>query len=667
MGQGQFGQVFCAMHRKTGKLFALKNLEHERFPTHQFLRELRFLLSLQHPNIVTCHAIEHTKTGRYLVMDYCEGGTLRSLMVDDVALPLSQSIQIVTDVLQGLACAHKQGIVHCDVKPENILLTLRSKGWMAKISDFGIARLNKEVYSQSTGNTGSPAYMAPERFYSQYSAASDIYAVGVLLFELLAGHRPFSGTPKALMAAHLNESVICPDIIPAGLQGVINIALQKLPARRFQSAMEMLDAMQSVINRIEGFWEKAVSLETPLLLLRQEVPYYDSNPQMKEVFSYAVESLVGVVPMNHYPSLIGCTGATNFTYRAIAPISHAGETVTGGTREKAPEGPNILKSQAIKWRSLRLPEPIHHVLPVPQGYFLATRRTIYWVDIWGKSETSPSFQRSQADAQSTPTSPSAQPIYTLEQDCIAAIDPGGHWLALVTDFRRVQGQKEDVSTLSFHALPRRPVAMALSQASSRLRFAGRAKTLLKAIALDTRHVAIIADSPHPKSKQDEYREGIYHGFTHSSDRSLIDKTMKRATYIEVFTRRGQCIALKYLPICLGRIITTPHPYRLLATDRADPTSVVCIDLKPFRIQRFALDIKPQFLAATNWGYIVADVQGNIVFLDTSGYIVSALHGPPHLTAMTFLDPQWLFLSTWNDGKGVLYTLDLKQQMTNWVF
>ena len=492
------------MHRRTGKLFALKNLEQERFPTNQFLRELRFLLSLQHPNIVTCHAIEHTRTGRYLVMDYCEGGTLRSLMMDEVAIPLTQSIQIVSDVLQGLASAHKQGIVHCDIKPENILLTLRSKGWIAKISDFGIARLSQEVYSQNTGNTGSPAYMAPERFYSQYSVASDIYAVGILLFELLVGHRPFTGTPKALMAAHLNESVMCPDIIPAGLQGVIHTALQKLPARRFQSATEMLEAIQSVVGRMEGFWEKGVSPDAPLLLLRQAIPYYDSSPQMQEVFQYAVGALDGLVsprlgtsgqqPDGHshngrsarsleqYPSLLGCSGATHFTYRAIAPIDPAGEDANGSVTKETPTRITFLKGQDMGWRSLQLPEPIHQLLPAPQGYFLSSRRTIYWVDTWGKWKMASSDNVAPSNSQASPESSGVQPIYQLKQDCIAAVEPGGNWIALVTDFRRANQQKEKVSTLSFHPLPCRSVSMKLPKSLIRLRIAGRAQTLLKAIA-----------------------------------------------------------------------------------------------------------------------------------------------------------------------------------------
>lgn len=623
-------------------------------------------------------------------MDYCEGGTLRSLMVDDIAIPLAQSIRLVADVLRGLACAHQQGIVHCDIKPENILLTMQAKGWMAKISDFGIARLNQEVYSQSTGNTGSPAYMAPERFYSQYSAASDIYAVGILLFELLVGRRPFTGTPKALMAAHLNESVVCPNEIPAGLQGVINTALQKLPARRFQSALEMLDSIESVVDRIEGLGGQISNIAEPLLILRQEIPYYDSTPQVKEGARYVVESFDGLQPGNvspgktasnghapHlcHPSHLGYIGTTNFTYRAIAPSHPTGAASPDAPSPELPANTpstgriteqSFLKDASLGWRSLRLPEPIQQLLPAPQGYFLTTRSTIYWVDTTGGSGVQ---SLTGSDAPLELETLTAQPIYELEQDCIAAIEPSGHWLALITDFRQMQQQAGGFSTLSFHPLPRRPRPMALPQSSIRLRVAGRAKKLLKAIALDRRHVAIISDGPHPKAKQKKKKAPESSQAASSSllHPNPIPDTMSRATYIEVFTRRGQRIALQYLPMCLGQIITTPEPYRLLATDQYDPTSVLCIDLKPFRIQRFVLDIKPQFLAATDWGYIVADKQGNIIFLDTSGYAVSALHGPSHLTAMTFLAPQWLFLSTWKDDKGFLYTLDLKQQMTNWVF
>lgn len=240
VGQGQFGQVYCAVHRPTGRLVALKNLNRDRLTTHRFLRELRFLLSLEHPNIANCHALEQSATGRQLVLDYCEGGTLRQLMEQGVALTLAEILTLITEVLAALDHAHSQGIVHCDIKPENILLFVVPGGWQAKISDFGIARLSQEMRdNDQTGATGSPAYMAPERFYRQHSASSDLYAVGVLLYELLVGERPFTGTPSQLMVAHLNQPPVIPAVLPDPLQSFLRKTLQKLVARRHRSAAAM--------------------------------------------------------------------------------------------------------------------------------------------------------------------------------------------------------------------------------------------------------------------------------------------------------------------------------------------------------------------------------------------------------------------------------------------
>ncbi|MGL4376878.1 MAG: protein kinase domain-containing protein, partial [Microcoleaceae cyanobacterium] len=114
VGQGQFGRVYCASVRRiagkdpgsTTKLVALKELSHQRAPTSEFLRELWFLITLQHPNIVTCRALEHTATGRYLVMDYCEGGTLRALMEQERPLRLMEGLELILGVLGGLEYAH---------------------------------------------------------------------------------------------------------------------------------------------------------------------------------------------------------------------------------------------------------------------------------------------------------------------------------------------------------------------------------------------------------------------------------------------------------------------------------------------------------------------------------------------------------------------------------
>ncbi|MBD2177237.1 serine/threonine protein kinase [Pseudanabaena sp. FACHB-1998] len=237
VGRGQFGKVLCARVRETGKLVALKELEHKRFPTSKLLRELRFLLTLQHENIVSCTALVHHQNFRYLVMDYCEGGTLRDLM-NYAKLSFRQCFTLINDILLGLEHAHAANIIHCDIKPENVLLKITAQGWQAKISDFGIARLSQEIDAEGN-NTGSPGYMAPERFYGQFSAGSDIYAVGIILYELLLGKRPFTGMPSELMNAHLNQRVIIPESLPRSLQTIISKSLEKLPKRRYSSAKEM--------------------------------------------------------------------------------------------------------------------------------------------------------------------------------------------------------------------------------------------------------------------------------------------------------------------------------------------------------------------------------------------------------------------------------------------
>ncbi|MGL5943071.1 MAG: serine/threonine protein kinase [Waterburya sp.] len=246
VGRGQFGKVFVAIERQSGNLVALKELNQKQLSTSSFLRELHFLVTLEHFNIVTCKALEHYQNNRYIVMDYCEGGTLRNLIDSPYKLTLDQSLKLIIDILAGLKFAHEKGIIHRDIKPENILLQISdNRSWTARISDFGIAKLHQEINPQAImGDTGSPAYMSPEQFYGRYSYSCDLYAVGVILYELVVGKRPFGGMPKELMAAHINQPVIIPKTIPFILRSAIAKSLQKLPHRRFQSAEEMLKSLQ---------------------------------------------------------------------------------------------------------------------------------------------------------------------------------------------------------------------------------------------------------------------------------------------------------------------------------------------------------------------------------------------------------------------------------------
>lgn len=241
VGQGQYGQVYLAYSPLPGELVALKALHPQRFPTRDFLRELRFLLGFNHPQVVRCYTLDYWQGRRCLVMDYGEGGTLRGLLEQEQHLPLLLALDLTAEILAGLNYIHGQGIIHCDIKPENILLRLTRQAWRAQILDLGVARVQAE--EESAGHTGSPAYMAPERFYGQYSPTSDLYAVGILLFEMITGERPFRGTPLELMSAHLSQAPEISPGLPFLVQTLLRKALSKLPQKRYQTATEMSQAV----------------------------------------------------------------------------------------------------------------------------------------------------------------------------------------------------------------------------------------------------------------------------------------------------------------------------------------------------------------------------------------------------------------------------------------
>ncbi len=252
-GRGQFGRVLCAYHIASRSLVALKELDKYRFPTHKLLRELRFLIGLTHPNIAKCFTLLHRDEHRYLVLEYCEAGTLRDLMRCSDLLSARQRVSLVIDLLRGLQYAHNLQIVHCDIKPENVLLQLSNDGWRVKVSDFGIAHLLEEEEKHTGSRTGSPAYMAPERFYGKFSYGSDLYAVGIILYELFTHQRPFEGTVEELMTAHLNQRPPHLEQLPVPLRGIVQKALAKLPAQRYSSAEAMISALEGAIADLPDY------------------------------------------------------------------------------------------------------------------------------------------------------------------------------------------------------------------------------------------------------------------------------------------------------------------------------------------------------------------------------------------------------------------------------
>ncbi len=454
IGQGQFGRVYCAVNRQTGKFVALKDLNLQRFPTHRFLREFSYLVSLRHPNIVSCQAIEHHGTGRYLVMDYCEGGTLRDLMNAEGELTLKCRLDLIIDILLGLEHAHQHKIIHCDIKPENILLNVTAQGWTARISDFGIARVIQEAQnlSQGDGYTGSPAYMAPERIYGKYSYGTDLYSVGIMLYELIVGERPFSGLPGDLMLAHLNQRVAIPDTVPNSLKVIIQKALEKLPKRRFTSAQAMITRLRHCANLLTVEPRQRVLSPPSLLPKSNQVKRLDKTPLTAPVFHLAVQS----------ENVFLAVG--NRLYCRI--YSDAS-----------------LKRILIEQELFSLADPIVELNVRPQGCFVLTRSAS------SNSSAQYTLYCFNVSLSLGKASPEIQQVFSpiSTNQFIHSIDLQGRWLALA-----YQTDKEEASNyLEFFKFPN------LSSINSPIQFS----YLPQLIPLDNRHgIALFCYDSYDKSK-----------------------------------------------------------------------------------------------------------------------------------------------------------------------
>ena len=263
MASGSMGAVYKAERVPVGKVVAVKFL-HASFANDsefqaRFDRETRVMSKLAHPNCVSVVDFGVWKDEPYIVMDYVAGTTLRAREDTGGRVPVTQALQLARQIAAGLAHAHSQGIVHRDIKPANIMITDEiGHGERVRILDFGLARLRGNVGRDATQTNvvvGTPNYMAPEQTVpgGTIDARTDIYAVGVVLFEMIAGERPFRaedtmqllGMHRAAPIPKLADRVADLDL-PDGLQELIEKAMAKSPADRYQSAIELAGALDAV-------------------------------------------------------------------------------------------------------------------------------------------------------------------------------------------------------------------------------------------------------------------------------------------------------------------------------------------------------------------------------------------------------------------------------------
>jgi TolB-like protein len=253
LGRGGMAVVYLAQDHKHHRPVALKILRPDlavALGSQRFLREIQIAASLAHPHILPLYDSGEADWRLYFVMPFVEGESLRARLEREGSLPLENALQIAQQVLAALGYAHSHGVLHRDIKPENILL----EGDQAVVADFGIARAVSKAGGErltDTGMTlGTPAYMSPEqaRAETNLDGRSDLYSVGCVLYEMLAGEPPFTGpTAQAVLARHAVSPVASlrtvRTTVPERLERTIERALAKMPADRFADAHEFAAAL----------------------------------------------------------------------------------------------------------------------------------------------------------------------------------------------------------------------------------------------------------------------------------------------------------------------------------------------------------------------------------------------------------------------------------------
>jgi serine/threonine protein kinase len=256
LGKGGMGKVYKAEHTGIGRTVALKVL-HARLggskeAKERFQREARASGRLSHPNIVEVSDSGELEDGSlYLVMEALEGEPLGARLERDKRIPWPEALMMIRGVLSGLQHAHNKGVVHRDIKPDNIFLALKDGELVVKILDFGIAKLyagnaDDPATTRAGLTVGTPAYLSPEQAVGgAITPASDIYSTSIVLYEMLTGRPPFlDDDPLTMLTAHVSRdpppfAEVAPDLqMPPGLEAVINHGLAKVSAERISSASE---------------------------------------------------------------------------------------------------------------------------------------------------------------------------------------------------------------------------------------------------------------------------------------------------------------------------------------------------------------------------------------------------------------------------------------------
>src|SRR5215831_11707885 len=272
LGSGGMADVYLAEDQELGRRVALKLLDDRHAADEQFVerfrREAQNAAGLNHPNIVSIFDRGQAEDTYYIAMEFLDGRTLKELVVSRGAAPINVAIEYARQILSALRFAHRHGIVHRDIKPHNVLVDSEGR---VKVTDFGIARAGTSQMTETGSIVGTAQYLSPEQAQGrQVDQRSDLYSLGIVLYELLTGKTPFDGeTPVEIAMKHLSNtpsppSKLRPDV-PPELDMVVMRALSKNPDDRYQSA----DEMEGDLDRVaRGARVAATTVDTATQVMR---------------------------------------------------------------------------------------------------------------------------------------------------------------------------------------------------------------------------------------------------------------------------------------------------------------------------------------------------------------------------------------------------------------
>jgi serine/threonine protein kinase len=287
LGRGGMGVTYKAFDVDLQYAVALKVIS-ERYLSNdtvrlRFLRQARAAASVRHPNVATVFHLGRTGKNYFYAMEYLEGETLEHLVNRSGQLEVKLALEIATQVTAGLAAIHKQQLVHRDIKPSNIMVSFEEGGAVtAKIIDLGLAKTIDEQGSQTAISmpgafAGTPRFASPEQFAGVgVDIRSDLYSLGAMLWKVVTGDAVFTGSPAELMYQHQHAPLPLEKLegVPQPVAVLLEKLLEKDPARRFQSPVELLDAIPKITGAIDA--RRTITRES-----LQKRPPVDSHPETR--------------------------------------------------------------------------------------------------------------------------------------------------------------------------------------------------------------------------------------------------------------------------------------------------------------------------------------------------------------------------------------------------